>query len=249
MEVIRIEKKNNALELHLPTKNKGKFRWKTREHNNDYGFGFATTDTPFTDKAYIEWQIGYDAELNNEKKTTILQDTKKFLFVGANGKYKLPYELSEILYLLKELLIVTNADIENLITEIKSKNVSLDEKYKIKPTSPEKVNIAGYEFYKYEISLPAFSSFQKDETSCIEISIQKQQYASGVQPMVYLSIPLKAMTNYNDLINKTSKQVSSAIFTITKENSYVILNLFRFFGICSQRHKDDVISILNLLKN
>jgi len=247
MEDITVSKEINELILHLPTKNKGKFRWKTREHNNDYGVAFATADIPFTDKSYIEWQIGYDAEINNEKKTTILADIQKYIFVGANGKNKLPYELSEILFLLEEMGIIVKNDIENLIAEIKSKNVLLDEKYKIKPTSPEKVNIAGYEFYKYEISLPAFSFFQKDETPCVEISIQKQQYASGVQPMVYLSIPIKAMANYSDLIGKTSRQISSAIFSITKENSYVILNLFRFFGICSQRHKQDIISILQLL--
>ena len=54
MEDINIVLSENSIELHLPTKNKGKFRWKIRENNAQFGRGFATREIPFNDMAYLE---------------------------------------------------------------------------------------------------------------------------------------------------------------------------------------------------
>lgn len=243
MEDIRHVVKQGSLELYLPTKNKGKFRWKTREDNSQFGSVFATATIPFSDQAYIEWQIGYDSEVNHARKTTILNDLE---FVGANGKLKNPYELSEILYLMKENGLITKEEIKKLFEDIETRDFSFDEQYKIQTNEKETVQIADFKFHQQDIVLPTFSDYDEDKGLSIEISIQKQQYASGVQPMVYFAIPIQCVDNKDEMIGKTSKQVNEAKLVINEHNKKFILNMFKYFGICSSRHKHDVLSILEL---
>jgi len=240
--VFRVEK--DKLILDLPTKNKGKFRWKTRADNALYGEGFPTTTTEFTESAYVEWQIGYDSEVGHEKKTTILED---LIFVGANGKRKNPYELSEILHLLIQSNIIRKEDLVKLTNEIEKRDYSFDESFQIENSKSVIFPIEGFLFHKHDTVLPTFSYYDNPRGLSIEISIQKQQYASGVQPMVYLSIPIQNFENCNRILGKTSKNINSASLIVDKTNASVFLNLFVFFGMCSWKHKHDVLSILRLL--
>ena len=53
-------------------------------------------------------------------------------------------------------------------------------------------------------------------------------------------------------IGKTAKDFAGdpwGIFVINKQNKDYILNTFRLFGICSQKHKHDVDEILNLIND
>lgn len=244
MEDIKHILKTNSVELSLPTKNKGKFRWKNRSDNSKYGEGFATTTIPFTDDSYIEWQIGYDAEVDHEKKTTILSNIE---FIGANGKRKNPYELSEILYLIKQVGLIDNNSLKEIYKRMKDGDFSFDEFYQIETSVKETVNIADFIFHRQDIILPTFSDYDNDKGLSIEISIQKQQYASGVQPMVYFIIPIYCFENHRELIGKTSREVNEAVWNINSNNYNFIIKLFEYFGICSWKHKHDVLAIINEL--
>jgi len=244
MEDIRYVINGNSVELYLPTKNKGKFRWKNRTDNSKYGEGFATTTIPFTEESYIEWQIGYDAEVDHPKKTTILTGIE---FIGANGKSKNPYELSEILYLMKQSGLIDKDLIQKLHKEIEDRDFSFDEQYQIETSEKESVSIADFVLHRQDIILPTFSDYKQDRGLSIEISIQKQQYASGVQPMVYFVIPISCFDNYQNMVGKTSKEVVEAIWTLKEENKSIIIEIFKYFGICSWKHKHDVLSILGEL--
>lgn len=246
MEDIRVHfnAKNSKLELILPAKNKGKFRWKNRDNSLDYGKGFAAAKTVFTNKAYLEWQIGYDSEVNHDKKTTILDQLE---FIGSNHKKKNPYELSEILFLLCENKIVTKTEIIELKNRILASDFSFDETYEISTSSPYQQRIKSFMFEQIDITLPTFSYLYGDNRPSIEISIQKQQYASGVQPMVYLTIPILAFANHEKMIGKSANELTSgALWQVGHDEKDIIFNLFEFFGMCSVRHKHDVVEILNL---
>ena len=67
----------------------GKIRIKERLAFSDYGQPVAPTKTIITPKHYIEWQIGYDR---------IVEKNETVHFIGANGKNKQIYELSEFLH-------------------------------------------------------------------------------------------------------------------------------------------------------
>jgi hypothetical protein len=235
---------NCSLELSLPSKNKGKFRWKTRENNQDYGNGFATTTTEFTSKSYIEWQIGYDTTIDNEKKTTILGNMR---FVASNGKVKNPYELSEILFLLVRSSLVNKNDVMLLIEKIESISWFFEDSHNITMEGHKIVEILGIPFHQQNIVLPTFSYYESMNDVAIETSIQKQQYATGIQPMVYLCIPMTSIRNNAEIIGKTSVSFSSAKWVIDRRNVTVFIRLFEIFGMCSDRHKHDVLSILKLI--
>jgi len=111
--------RDNKIFIKIPATNDGKFRFKTRKHNLEFGEIFSTRKINFNNDAYLEWQIGYDAtakEIKDGAKKTILKQLK---FVGANKKEKYPYELSELVYFaVKNGLIPTN-NLNSLLNEIK----------------------------------------------------------------------------------------------------------------------------------
>lgn len=81
----------------------------------------------------------------------------------------------------------------------------------------------------------------------IEVSIQKQQYASGVQPMIYFCIPYKAFENHSDFFGKSSVAGDKLIYSINKTNVQNLITLMKIFGMASIRHNHDIIQILNIL--
>ncbi|WP_231944795.1 MULTISPECIES: hypothetical protein [Helicobacter] len=96
MRIERLEKGRICVEIPLTTQS-GKIRIKIRNSFYEYGIPTATRQIPFSQKHYIEWQIGYDVDKSDKEKLALstLQETH---FVGANEKNKALYELSEYLY-------------------------------------------------------------------------------------------------------------------------------------------------------
>lgn len=96
---MRIDKvEDNKIFVDIPlTTQSGKTRVKIRSSFYEYGLPSATRQTPFTQKHYIEWQIGYDVDIKNKEKLT-LTTIPNIQFIGANGKTKALYELSEFLF-------------------------------------------------------------------------------------------------------------------------------------------------------
>lgn len=241
---------DQTISIELPMKNDGKFRWKNRANATEYGTGFSTKAEPYQETSYVEWQIGYDFPKNKEDDySTILY---KKTFVGANKKVKLPFELSEIFYKMIEVGLITDKEFKELIDAIDKSDQFLDEAYQIQMKKRGRLTFCGIEFMEQEISLPTFSYQLKDDDPVIEVSIQKQQYATGVQPMVYLSIPISQFMNGKDYIGKTYDDLSSnarvGLVNINASNKIYFLNLFRIFSICSRKHKHDVNEIFKLIE-
>lgn len=246
--------KNNKLYINIPVKNKGKFRWKNRKTINDYGEGFSTDKIAYTKDSYIEWQIGYDVSVKDYEKDPSNKPTvlDGFTFKSLKGVEKHPYELSEFLFAMCDAKLITKMDVENLFKEIQDSNVSLEDEFKIKTNSVgDYVVENGISFHQQNITLPTFIYNEKNNVAFVEISIQKQQYATGVQPMLYFSIPIVSLTDGKFMIGKTANQLyfKYTTFVIDDNNKNCILNMFKFFGICSKKHKHDVGEILEILIN
>lgn len=151
-----------------------------------------------------------------------------------------------------ELGIINKEELNGLIQNAEKSNVFLDQEYKIKSKVKEKLNFQGIEFTEEDISLPTFAYQAKEGDPVIEVSIQKQQYATGVQPMVYLSIPLLCFHNGISYIGKTYMDLKGeeriGKFYIDESNKNYFLFLFKIFSFCSIKHKHDVNEILKILK-
>lgn len=79
------------------TQTSGKSRVKIRNSFYEYGIPASTRQQPFTQKHYIEWQIGYDVEVGKVEKME-LTTLKGLNFIASNTKQKALYELSEYAY-------------------------------------------------------------------------------------------------------------------------------------------------------
>jgi hypothetical protein len=237
---------NNKIILDIKATNNGKFRFKTRNNKLDFGEIFATTKNNFNEKIYLEWQIGYDAivlDVKNGKKETKLN---KLSFIGANGKEKYPYELSELVFKAMEIKLIPKNKIKKLLEEIKSFSDFIDEK-KIEIEHNKKIELNDIPFEETNIKLPTLFMVETADNTQIEISIQKQQYASGVQPMVYFCIPLTSFDNGEILYERPSTNKDNLIYVINEKNINVLFDLTKIFAMCSKRHNFDIQKILKIL--
>ena len=240
---------DKQLIISIPNKNKGKFRFKSRNSIYQFGNSFATVTKKFDKNVYLEWQIGYDVyikDIESHKKTTKLSK-KAFKFKGANEKEKYPYELAEFLYWLVKAGICEITTFNSLKSEIES--------YKEYLTATPTVNKIHTDivFNKLQFSsaitkLPTYYYENRDKTY-VEAIIQKQQYASGFQPMIYFCIPIGCFLNGSSAIGWNSKEKSINLKYIVKKSSLdSILNLFKVLAMASKNHQYDVIEILKVLK-
>ncbi len=233
----------------IPNKNVGKFRFKRKDHIYQYGKSFASGTEKFDKKVYLEWQIGYDAyikDIENRKKTTGLYE-RAFKFKGANGKEKYPYELAEFLYTLIKNKVLNITDFNRLKNEVESYKEYLTVTPKVQKTH------TGIVFNKLCFNsaiteLPTYYYKNIDKTY-IEAIIQKQQYASGFQPMIYFCIPIGCFFNGQSVLGWTSKEKPMDLkYIINKNCADNILNLFKVLAMASKSHQYDIIEILKAIK-
>jgi len=238
--------KNQEISLSILATNAGKFRFKKRKNKLDFGETFSTREFVFDDQTYLEWQIGYDVPVKDvEKGKNITELTSKH-FVGSNGKRKYPYELSEIFFKSMELGFISKKDVENLLREIGDYKSFIDKKA-ITVEHHSKLTLNGINFEETSIKLPTFFMIETLDDTQIEVSIQKQQYASGVQPMVYFCIPLNAFSNSSDLYDRSSVSGDKLVYVINKSNISNMSCMMKVFGMASKRHNHDVVEILKVL--
>ena len=238
--------KDKNILLVIPATNAGKFRFKKRKNRLDFGETFSTRECCFDDETYLEWQIGYDIpvkDVQDGKGETKL--TKKY-FIGSNGKRKYPYELSELLYAAVDLGLITKINMEDLCDEVKGYKNFIDEK-SISVEHHAKLTINGINFEETSIKLPTLFMIETLDNTQIEVSIQKQQYASGVQPMIYFCIPIASFTNCSGIMGRSSVAKDTLCYTISKDNVLNLIYLIKIFGMASKRHNHDIVQIIQTL--
>jgi len=240
------ETNSNEIVIKISASNDGKFRFKTRDDKAQFGDTFSTRKNNFTEKVYLEWQIGYDAVVNDVKKGIKRTKLKKRTFIGANEKKKYLYELSELMHEGMKSNLISIKDIKNLPKEISGYKEFFD-KEKIKTEHKTKIVVNDISFEETSIKLPTLFMTGTPDGTQIEISIQKQQYASGVQPMVYFCIPLRSFKNYSDVMGRPSTSSDSLTYIINKKNAEVLFNIFKIFAMCSKRHNHDIVEIAKIL--
>lgn len=248
---IIIDNDNEEIEVLIPlTLPTGKIRIKQRSILNEYGIPFFSRQNNFTQSCYIEWQIGYDvivSEINKLKETT-LQDIN---FIGSNGKNKALYELSEYIYYFYKWNVIDKIELINLKTFIENINnndlLDVNNNYSIERGNFINKNIFDIDFLYTQVKYPLLvHKFDKYEI-ITEIKITEKQRAVGVQPMLYFCFPITELKEI--LIGRSASQNEKGTFVINKNNISVFLELLKIFGVLSISHKNDVLSILNVILN
>ena len=247
--MLKLDENNKAIAYRIPlTTTSGKIRIKEREFPNQYGIPVATRLKPFNQKHYVEWQIGYDVVTNeiNDNKSTTLKDVQ---FVGANGKTKSLFELSEIIHYLFNWGVITKQQLEkvNNFVESADKNLLIDVNpdFPIKRTDFVPKELFGIDFQKSDVSYPLLIHKFGQFEVITEIIIKEKQRAIGVQPMLYLCFPVTELKAEPSLLGRIAKPKESAEFIFDHSNSEILLETLKIFGILSKNHKHDILQILD----
>lgn len=239
--------KTDKVEVLLPITSQGKFRCKIREEPQEFGTGFAPKTTNIPSNAYVEWQIGYDTIIGKDEKGTRL-NTDDCIFVGANEKRKHPYELSEIVYYMCKNGIIAKAELDAVYDRISNIKDFLQDKYPIKSHKEDPVKINNISFLSSSTKLPTFITTVGGSQLAIEIMIQKQQYATGTQAMLYLVVPVIAFDNSCDIINHTSAETEKGILSFGASSKELVFALLICFGMCSASHNHDIKEIIKVIQ-
>ena len=249
--MLKLDKNSKKISYQIPlTTTSGKVRVKERSMINEYGIPVATRQNKFSHKHYIEWQIGYDVATSEigASKITALQE---LIFVGANGKTKSLYELSEIAYYLVKWGIVSREKLQEIYGFIKSTNdellIDVNPDFSIKPTNLVPKQLFGINFQKAEVSYPLLIHKFGQFEVITEIIIKEKQRAIGVQPMLYLCFPISELQTKIPLLGRTANQKEFANFVFDATNADIILEMLKIFGILSKNHKHDILQIIDLI--
>lgn len=247
------EIKKNEIKVAIPlTKGTEKTRIKRRSILNEYGIPVSTKIEPFAQDCYVEWQIGYDvvkADTEKLEKTTL----KDFSFIGANGKEKTLYELSEYIKYFYDWKVISKESlisIENYLKQLSEDNfLDTNPELSIKRTYPINKTINEFNFMWTKVEYPLLVyKFGKFEIVA-EIKITEKQYAIGTQPMLYLCFPITELENSEKLLGRTAQTKEFANFVINDKNINVFLEMLKLFGTLSKNHNKDAISIIDIILN
>jgi len=242
----RINEEGN-IEVIIKANNAGKFRFKKRQNRFSFGEIFSIRNEPFNKQVYLEWQISYDVPVRDVEAGNVEVKLNKQSFIGSNGKNKYPAELSELFYTAFEQNFISKEGVKDLLDEISAYQEFIDEKAISVTEQKSKIILNKVNFEETSINLPTLFMVETLDGTQIEVSIEKQQYASGVQPMVYFCIPLTTFENSSDFLNKPSVRGDKLIYVISKSNSQNLVNLVRIFGMASKRHNHDIIEIMKIV--
>lgn len=65
--------------------------------------------------------------------------------------------------------------------------------------------------------------------------------------MLYLCFPITELCTEECLIGRTAKSKEYADFIIKRENASVFLEILKLFGMLSENHRRDILSIIGLI--
>lgn len=248
MWIKSFDDQNKNIKIAIPlTKGTNKTRIKRRSCFNDYGIPVATRSEVFSQDCYVEWQIGYDVLIADEDKLK-LTTVKNLLFIGANGKEKTIYELSEYLFYFYKWNVIS----KDRLLEIKSflENLSEDDfidnpnNFAIERSHPVNKQVLGINFYYTQVKYPMLVHKFGNYEILTEIKITEKQYAVGVQPMLYFCFPITELKSSKTLIGRMADAKEVADFEINSNNINIFLEMLKIFGILSKSHNKDIITII-----
>jgi hypothetical protein len=251
MPIISIKEQEHKIEVPiLLTAVSGKIRVKNRSMVNEYGTPVAVKRDGFALSNYVEWQIGYDVVKKETEKLaeSSLPETE---FIGANGKTKALYELSEYIWYFYKWGVISReelAEVASYLNSLPSNDlIDNNSELQIDRSHPTAKNINGFDFEYTQVKYPLLIHKFHGYEIVTEIKITEKQYAVGTQPMMYLCFPVTELKAQTNLVGRTAKTKEIANFEITENNISVFLEMLKMFGTLSDNHKHDILQIINTI--
>lgn len=248
MRIEQTDYQNKTIAVAIPlTDPTGKARVKKRDIWYGYGEPVATKSQEFGQNFYIEWQIGYDIPKSDNEKLELTQLRNK-TFIGSNGKEKVLYELSEYLYYFYDMGIISIEEIENLLNEINQIDdnnlIERNSDLSVERSHPVEYGIEGINFQKSIIQYSLLLYKISSSDILIEIIVKERQSAVGLQPMLFVCVPITELRTRTPLIGRCAQTKEIAYLMLNESHKDFILQTFKLFALLSINHKNDVLSII-----
>ena len=239
-------KKEIAADIPLATPG-GKIRVKERSCVFDYGTPFPARSRALHQRNYVEWQISYD--LLASKSPSV----PGIVFVSNKGDKKCLFELSLILYHLRRWGFI-GKDCLGALTEFlgtlgKDDLIDRHDACQIRRTHPIEQNINGMNFSRMRLEYPQLVYKFRQYEIIAEVTVREKQRAVGVQPMLYFCFPISELRSHSDpLLGRIAHPKESADFVFNQNNSHVVLEMTKIFGMLSEPHNADIVAILQAIE-
>lgn len=239
------DEENKRILVDIPlAEHKWKIRIKSRSMFYEYGNPHATRSVPLTQNNYVEWQIGYDLEYAKRSNSSL----PHIVFIGANGKKKVLYELSEYLYYFYSWDVVTLSELKKTLRFLSGLNeenlLSNHPDCQITRTHPVEKQINDTTFFGMTLNYPQLVYKFGEYEIIAEITIREKQNAIGIQPMLYLCFPITELQVSESLIGRIAEKKEIAQFVIDKSNYSIVIEMVKVFGMLSPSHHKDILEIL-----
>jgi hypothetical protein len=129
----------------------------------------------------------------------------------------------------------------------KKQNKFLTDDLEIYRTHPKEYQFNQFTFLKSTISYPLLIYEISGLLIKIEIVVKEKQKAIGIQPMLFLCIPMKLMEDFAKIENKIVDSEQKTYFLVDKNNFQFITETIKIFAILSEKHHKDIVNILQTI--
>lgn len=212
----------------------------------------ATRKTSLDSDCYLEWQNSYDLKKDNsnfEKHYASVKNKGEIKNEKGEPTDRYIYELSDYLIEIIKQKFIKLDHIKKLLKEIKEEKEFLTDELEIYRSHPKKYQFKQWTFLKCTITYPLLIYEISNLLIKVEIVVKEKQKAVGIQPMLYLCIPLKLMVEFPQLEGQTVNSKQKSSYLVDKNNFHFIIETIRIFALLSKKHHQDVVNILTTILN
>ncbi|CRF47505.1 conserved hypothetical protein [Helicobacter heilmannii] len=172
-------------------------------------------------------------------------------FIGANGKAKALYELSEFLYYFVQWGLISPIEIKALKDSLQNmpNNVFLSAQpdLQIVRNRSQSKKTLDLTFQHLMVQYPLLVYSFDSLGILVEIVIREKQRAMGVQPMLYVCIPITHLNTPTPLLGRKAGLKECAHLIVEAKHKDFLLELFKIFAILSPNHHHDILQILEVI--
>ncbi|CAJ0629637.1 359_t:CDS:2 [Entrophospora sp. SA101] len=154
---------------------------------------------------------------------------------NPTGRYI--YELSDLLVEILRKGFVNLNYLRKLLQEVQDEKKFIEDELEVYRTHPKEYKFNGYTFWKSTIGHPLLIYEGSGLILKIEIIIKEKQKAIGIQPMLYLCIPIKLVEEYPEIENQLAETKQTATYLITKNNFQFVIETIKIFSILEKAPK------------
>ncbi len=229
----------------------GKVRVKRRTHFAEYGIPVATCSTAMSQSDYIEWQIGYDLLAAPENVPATSLSDRTFENSKEKPETKFPYELSELLFHARRFGRIDDLSLRQLAADVsrvpEGDLLDVRADMAVLRSHPVESEINGVTFQKMEVRYPLLVHRFGDYEIHAEVVNREKQKGVGLQPMLYVCIPLANLGFGSSPFGRTAESKETCRWSVGQTEAPILVELFRIFGMLSARHRHDTLAILRIL--